>query len=111
MSAEKLAEAVAEATDRRRFLRKAGVATLAVVTGALGLAKPAYALVHYHCCWLCKTPCNSCATCVGGGCTWCWPCCENHTNWACCECHASSSDCSSACVNIAWSFATPSGSC
>jgi hypothetical protein len=69
MSTVQLAEMVAGAVERGRFLRRASVATLGALIGALGLAESAQALWNFHGCNLCAAPSN-CPP--GATCSWCW---------------------------------------
>ena len=94
---------IAEGTDRRRFLSRAGAASVAVTAGALGLgATPASAGCFEHGCFLCD-PCT--ANCPSNvTCSWCWigDCHKNpggccfHRNY-CCEGFANSSGCGESC--------------
>jgi hypothetical protein len=72
MSLEKFVDAVAEVTDRRRFLRKLGVATLGITAGALGTAGTATGAPL--CCNLCF-PGSAGSSCSGCACRWSWTCC------------------------------------
>jgi hypothetical protein len=81
MSAEKLADIVARTTSRRSFIERTGVATFALVAGALGL-NPAVAKASPHGCSLCTENVNpSC----GPYCAWCWHVCDAGQYWVCCE--------------------------
>jgi hypothetical protein len=83
--ADKLVALAAELSTRRRFLAKAGAATL----GGLGML-------------LCFSPGPiSCA-----GCAWCWTCLEGSNFWHCCECHNPATNCGSpGCSGITNSYA------
>ena len=99
-----LIERIAKGTDRRRFLARAGAASLAVTAGTLGLgAGPAEAAFFEHGCDLCDSCTPACPSNVT--CSWCWigRC---HTNPGgtgarhrqhCCEGFANSSGCGASC--------------
>ena len=72
MSLEKFVDVVAEATDRRRFLKKLGIATLTVTAGALATTRSASAAPI--CCNLCHP--NGGTSCSGCACRWSWQCCH-----------------------------------
>jgi hypothetical protein len=61
-------EKVAGGTDRRKFLAKAGAASLGAMTGLLARSEPASAWSG-HGCFLCAAP-GSCPSNVN--CYWCW---------------------------------------
>jgi hypothetical protein len=81
MSAEKFADFFARTTNRRAFLKRSGVATLAATAGALGVKVPA-AKASPHGCGLCTDNVNP--TCHPY-CSWCWPSCDAGQTWMCCE--------------------------
>jgi hypothetical protein len=62
-------ERVAKGTDRRKFLAKAGAASLGAMAGLLGNSQAAEALWYHHGCHLCVAP-NQCPSNVN--CYWCW---------------------------------------
>jgi len=94
MSVEGLVGKIGEATDRRRFLRKVGAASL----GALGFsvfAEPAEAY-DFACCHLCNAPSDSCAS--QAVCSWCWNCCAGpRALFRCCEGYSAGQSCSGGC--------------
>jgi hypothetical protein len=92
MAADKLADMFARATDRRRFIAKAGGVSLGAMLGAMGLkAAPAVAVVRTHGCVFCDSPRSSSLACPPIACSWCWwgschgsnphqhRCCEGYT--------------------------------
>jgi hypothetical protein len=94
MSVEGLVERIGEAADRRRFLRKVGVASL----GALGFSVFAESAQAYDfaCCHLCNAPSGSCQGSVA--CSWCWNCCSGpRALFRCCEGYAAGAGCSGSC--------------
>jgi hypothetical protein len=92
MSLEKFVDTIAEVTDRRRFLKKLGVATLGVTAGALGYSAPASAAPF--CCNLCY-PSGAGSSCSGCACRWSWQCCHrvgvSGLLYECGECFSSTS--------------------
>ena len=106
MSLEQLVERLADATDRRSFLKRLSAATLGFTFGALGLAEVAHAA---HCCQLCKPASSSCSGCA---CTWCWNCCDNNVSyWRCCECFNPGGCCCRGCYGAKCSYVTSLGGC
>lgn len=119
MSAEKLVDLVAETTERRGLLQKAGAASLGAFLGIMGLDPDrADALVYTHGCQLCREPvgqCNNCPSSVT--CIWCWlgdchgPANFRHRN-NCCEGKTRNSHCHSDCHYVACScFGGPTHPC
>lgn len=98
MSLEKLVDVVAEVTDRRRFLKKAGVATLGATAGALGFSTST-ATAAPLCCQLCF-PGSAGSSCSGCSCRWSWTCCYRNgvsgILYECGECF-SSTTCTGCC--------------
>ena len=99
MSVEGLVEKIGEATDRRRFLRRVGAASL----GALGFsvfAEPAKAY-NFACCALCTAPSSSCKS--SSACSWCWICCTNsNAMFRCCEGYPAGAGCSGCVSACSW---------
>lgn len=89
MSTDRLAQAVADVVDRKRFLKKIGALTLGGAAAAMGVASPAQGA---SCCNLC----NSATNCDGCACVWCW-CCTAGGFWRCCECYSAGQGCSGGC--------------
>jgi hypothetical protein len=93
-----LIEAVSQRTDRKRFLAKAGAASLAAVAGVL--ARPASASAWSgHGCGLCREP-NNCPTSTS--CYWCWTgACHgepgNRHRHSCCEGYKAGGACDGSC--------------
>ena len=92
MSAEKLALAVGEYTNRKTLLRRAGAAAFGSALVALGIgASPAYAVAG---CSLCASP-GGCGTLY---CAWCWwGTCASGTRRLCCEGYRAGSNCAGGC--------------
>lgn len=87
MSAEKIATAVGERSNRRGFLKRAGVAALGVVAGSLGFRTPTASAYSIHNCGLCAAPNQTCHP----YCSWCWTACDAGRQYLCCEGYAYSS--------------------
>lgn len=103
-SPETLVAKVAEAVDRRSFLRKAGTGALGAFTLLFGMPNVAQAYhycgpyYHQYCCCLCTAP-TSCSNCA---CVWCWYCDYFGTTYKCCECYGNTYTCDGNCSNL-WS--------
>ena len=117
MAYETFAEHVAERTERRPFLRRAGAATVATATALLGKPDTASALVPYHGCQLCHTPATQGGPSCGNlRCSWCWiGLCHGatgnrHKN-VCCEGYGATGGrcCSPGCNGVKCSFLGPYG--
>jgi hypothetical protein len=107
MSVEEFVQAVEKATTRTTLLKRAGLATLGVVTTLLGFPHPARATYGYKCCNLCHSP----TSCSGCDCSWCWRCCYSVGQWRCCECYQAGGDCDRYCDGVTCSSATYLGKC
>lgn len=110
MSVEKLAEAVGEVVERRRFLTRTGAVTLALL-GLEGLvAETAKATYNTHGCNLCNPPGN-CGPRLE--CAWCWQGnCYNHHWYNCCEGRPSNLNCDdSSCPAYCSWYTGPWGNC
>lgn len=96
-------ERVAEAANRKRFLARAGAASLAVLAGVLGRSAPAAAFGGQHGCDLCVDPANGCPPSFS--CGWCWwgRCHSNNPDGSnkhhnhCCEGYIAGYPCNEAC--------------
>lgn len=103
MSAERLAEIVGRATDRKGFLKKTGGASVGAVLGVMGLSSTASAhhcgsgTHHYRCCCLCH-PAGDCRYI----CSWCWSCrAGDGCTYRCCERYASTAyGCDAGCGGV-----------
>jgi hypothetical protein len=98
---DKLVILLAEAIDRRSFLRRAGATALGVVAALLGVPMVALAYYPYGCCNLCQPRSQSCSNCA---CTWCWTCIYGSHQMQCCECHRDPDYCGSGCSNVICSY-------
>jgi hypothetical protein len=87
-------ESLAEQTRRKRFLARAGAASLGLVAAAFARPATAEALVFTHGCHLCDTH----SSCSGKICYWCWwGDCYGGKNYQCCEGFSSTSGCTKTC--------------
>jgi hypothetical protein len=103
MNEDEIVKALTRSVNRRRFVKKLGVASLVGVGTMFGFVPKAFALCSYACCNLCFCPNGN--GCSGCACTWCWSCTDsNNRTWRCCECHTQTSDCGDDCnnVNCSW---------
>lgn len=118
MSLEKLAISFGEHVDRRRFLRRGGVATLTAVGAMFGMktgtaTAGGTGLQNIECCNLCFPDSGSCSNCVS---VWCWNCCVRSQcvtgqRIHCCECYSipnGSGNCTGAiCSYLMWGYDCP----
>jgi hypothetical protein len=87
-------ETIAKGTERKRFLARAGAASLGLVAAVFATPAAAQALVTTHGCDLCDTP----SSCAGKACYWCWwGRCSGGKNYQCCEGFSSTSGCGENC--------------
>lgn len=100
MSTDKLVLAVGQATNRRGFLRKAGMSALGAAFLLLGLPGEAGATIQYRCCNLCQSPSSSCPPAGVTGCMWCWRCCDGGRSRQCCEFHKVGAPCDRSCTGV-----------
>lgn len=90
-----LIDSVARTTERKRFLARAGGATLALVAGAFARPSTASAIYPTRGCNLCQAP----TTCSGRACYWCWwGNCYGGKRYQCCEGYTSTSGCDGNCT-------------
>jgi hypothetical protein len=89
-------ESLAKRTERKRFLARAGAASLGLVAAAFARPATAEALVDTHGCTLCDSP----TSCSGKICYWCWwGTCFQGKHYQCCEGYTSVSSCTGGCTS------------
>jgi len=110
MSTERLIQAIGKLSNRRTFLRRVGIASLASIIGVLGLPSSAQAF-DVACCHLCWDPGQPCPS--DTSCSWCGTCCDGIFGnlFQCCEGYGPGGACSGGCFSAVCSWYNYLGTC
>lgn len=97
MTVEALVERLGQRVNRRSFLVKLGIGTVASLVGLMGYTQTASAY-SFACCNLCQAPSSSGATSCPQA--WCWTCAYAGQTWRCCEHFNTGATCERSCTGI-----------